>query len=187
MSTSQKTDISLAKAQKLDKKTLINLHEHYFDSVASYIRFKVSDPEAAADLSSEVFVRALEALHAGRGWHTSPKSWLLGIARYVVIDYYRQQGQIEQVNLEGLSLVSETEDKPHQHTLFNEDSRTLQAALKELTQAQKQVIFLRFMQGLSTKHTAKLMDKTPGAIKGLQHRALKALKNQLTALTSMSD
>ena len=89
----------LAKAKQLDPAALRALHQRFYEPVARYIQFKVSDPQTVEDLSGEVFVRVLEGLKRGYGWRYSPQGWIMGIARNVVVDYYRKKERMPEVTL----------------------------------------------------------------------------------------
>jgi RNA polymerase sigma-70 factor (ECF subfamily) len=62
----------------------------------------------------------------------------------------------------------------------HQEIEAVQAVFGSLTEEQQQVLVLRFMEGYSLEQSATIMGKTPGAVKALQHRALRALARQLT-------
>jgi RNA polymerase sigma-70 factor (ECF subfamily) len=164
----------LVKAKELDPAALRALHQRFYEPVARYIQFKISDPHTVEDLSGEVFVRILEGLKRGYGWRGSPQGWIMGIARNVVVDYYRRRERMTEVVLnEGLAATDET-DPTHQ-TILSEDQADLRKAIEQLTDEQREVIQLRFIEGIDIKGVAQAINKTPGAVKGLQYRALRAL------------
>ena len=164
----------LAQAKKLDPAALQALHQRFYESVARYIQFKVGHPQTVEDLSGEVFVRVLEGLKRGRGWRESPQSWIMGIARNVVVDYYRQRERVTEVALNEQITAAENSD-PTRQALLSERQRQLVAAIHQLTDEQRDVILMRFMDGIDLKGVAKATNKTVGAVKGLQYRALQAL------------
>jgi RNA polymerase sigma-70 factor (ECF subfamily) len=164
----------LAKAKQLDPAALRAMHQRFYEPVARYIQFKVGDPYTVEDLSGEVFVRALEGLKRGQAWRDSPQGWIMGIARNVVADYYRQRERVKEVSLNEGITSSEAADPTH-YALAREQQQLLREALEQLTDEQRDVILLRFMEGIDIKGVAKAINKTPGAIKGLQFRALRAL------------
>ena len=164
----------LAQAKKLDPAALQALHQRFYEPVARYIHFKVGHPQTVEDLSGEVFVRVLEGLKRGRGWHDSPQGWIMGIARNVVVDYYRKKERMAEVALNEQITAAENSD-PARQAILNERQRQLMAAIQQLTDEQRDVILMRFMEGIDIKGVAKATNKSPGAIKGLQYRALRAL------------
>ena len=167
-------DQLLVKAKQLDPTALQTLHERFYESVARYIQFKVGDLHTVEDLSGEVFVRALEGLRRGHSWQESPKGWIMGIARHVVADHYRKRERMTEVELgEWIAAVEDT-DPSHQAVLSERKQRLMQA-IQQLTEDQRDVVLLRFMEGINIEGVAKAINKTPGAVKGLQYRAMQAL------------
>lgn len=173
----------LERARRFDPDALRALHNRFYEPVYRYVHFKVSDPQASEDLTSEVFVRALEALKRGKVWHTTPDAWIFGIARNVVADHYRQKGRRTEVVLDERLALPE-EKGPVQQVMRGEQHEALAQAITGLTDEQRDVILLRFMEGLSIKDTARVLSKTPGAVKGLQFRALRALSEAMGHLST---
>ncbi|GAB4453240.1 MAG: sigma-70 family RNA polymerase sigma factor [Anaerolineae bacterium] len=169
------TDEQLLKqAQQLNPDALRSLHHRFYEPVARYISFKVGDPQVVEDLSSEVFLRVIEGLKRGYGWQGSPQGWIMGIARNVVADHYRKREKMTEVVLSDQLPSSEKTD-PRHHALQKEQMELLRSAIAQLTDEQRDVVIMRFIQGVNINGVAEALKKTPGAVKGLQFRALKAL------------
>jgi RNA polymerase sigma-70 factor (ECF subfamily) len=164
----------LAKAKELDPAALRELHNRYYETVARYIQFKIGDPRTVEDLSGEVFVRVIEGLKRGQGWRDTPQGWIMGIARNIVVDHYRKRERMTEVALNEQLTSSENMDPTH-HALASERMDELKQAIHQLTDEQRDVILMRFIEGIDIKSVAQAIDKTPGAVKGLQYRALRAL------------
>jgi len=164
----------LVKAKALDPAALQALHQRFYEPVARYIQFKVGNPQTVEDLSGEVFVRVLEGLKRGYGWRETAQAWIMGIARNVVVDHYRRQEKMTEVSLNEQVIATETTD-PTYHALLSERQEHLSRAIDQLTDEQRDVILLRFVEGIDIKGVAAIMNKTPGAVKGLQYRALREL------------
>ncbi len=164
----------LAQAKQLDQAALRALHERFYQPVARYIQFKVGDPHTVEDLCGEVFVRVIQGLKRGQTWQDSPQGWIMGIARHVVADHYRQKERMSEVELsDGLAAASET--NPIHLAALNERKQLLEQAIQQLGEEQRDVILLRFIEGIDIQGVAKAINKTPGAVKALQYRALRAL------------
>jgi RNA polymerase sigma-70 factor, ECF subfamily len=164
----------LAKAKQLDPAALRALHQRFYEPVARYIQFKVGDPPTVEDLCSEVFVRVLQGLKRGQAWQDSPQGWIMGIARHVVADHYRQKERLAEVELNN-GLAAAVETNPAHQAVLNERKQLLEQAIRQLGEEQRDVILLRFMEGIDIQGVAKAINKTPGAVKALQYRALRAL------------
>jgi RNA polymerase sigma-70 factor (ECF subfamily) len=97
--------------------------------------------------------------------------WLYTVARNLAADYIRQKGRTVSLIEELVSEEPSLTDQVHIAQL----APMLKKAILQLTEEQQHVIALRFGQGLSLAETAQLLDKSVGAVKGLQHRALASL------------
>lgn len=172
----------LAQAQKLDPDALRHLHQRFYEPVTRYISFKVGDPHTIEDLSAEVFVRIIEGLKRGKGWRDSPRGWVMGITRNVVVDFYRKREKMTEVMLNEQITSNETTDPTHQ-VFLGERSEQLKAAINQLTGEQRDVILMRFMEGFDIKSVAQAINKSPGAVKGLQYRALRTLAEIMEGTT----
>jgi RNA polymerase sigma-70 factor (ECF subfamily) len=170
--------LRLQKARKLDRKELTGIYEEYHQPIYSYIYKRVGDVEMARDLAAEVFRRFLLALQKGAGPDVSIRAWLYRSAHNAVIDHYRSRRYREHLPLdEGLP---NAEIGPGQVVEQRMAAHQVREAISYLTPDQQQVITLKFFGGLSNHEVARIADKTVGAVKSLQHRALASLGRHLT-------
>ena len=161
----------------LDPQTITKIHEKYFPRVYRYAYYRVGDETVCEDLSSETFIRLLEAIHKGRGPKSSLRGWLMGTISNLVNDYYRQVYNKSNEPLQD-GLRAQNSDP----VLLSEErtrKEILRLGLKELTTDQQHVLALRFGSGCSLAETAEIMGKKQNAIKQLQFRALAALRKNL--------
>jgi RNA polymerase sigma-70 factor (ECF subfamily) len=141
--------VLLKRAQAYEEQAIAELYDHYAPRIYSYLYRRVHDAQLAEDLTSDVFVRVLQALQSEQFWHTSFRAWLYRIAHNQVIDYYRQQtwqqAQMTQFPLEehlGATDIEEGADPAIDIDAGNEAGDTvygLEAALNRLTPDQQQV------------------------------------------------
>lgn len=182
--------ILLKRARAYEEQAIAELYDHYAPRIYSYLYRRVHDAQLAEDLTSDVFVRVLQALQSEQFWHTSFRAWLYRIAHNQVIDYYRQQTrqqeQIPELPLEEHLETTATDNflaDPAADVDAQHDARvvaySLEVALSRLTPDQQQVLVLRFGEQMKTQEVAEVMQKTNGAIEALQHRALAALRRML--------
>ena len=163
----------IQRACHMDKAAIGELYRRHVQAIYRYVTYRVGDAHLAEDLTAEVFVRAIEGLPAYEDRGVPFSSWLYSIARARVADHFRRLARTQTVPLESEGVIdkgfilSETEQAA--------PDRRLRSALERLTVDQQQVILLKFVEGLSNAEIAQIMDKTEGAIKSLQHRALKTL------------
>ncbi len=168
----------LARARSLDPEALAQIHDLHYTPIFRYIAYRVSDPDVAEDLTSEVFVRLLSAL---RDRHAPPhtlQGWLYGVAARVVSDYHRQRYRAPTAELD--NHLASNEMGPHETVEASLTREALMAALDELTDDQRTVIALRYGSDLPIRDVAEMMGKTEGAVKQLQARAVAALARRLS-------
>ncbi len=151
------------------------LYDRHVEAIFRYVYYRVRNDAEAEDLTSEVFMRALRAIP-----RYEPRqaflAWLYRIARNAVIDRARRGGR--QVSFED-ALQHPSVDKivePDSEILARSDSDSLRSALNHLTPLQQEVIVLRFLEGFSTQEIARIVGKREGTIRGIQFRAMGALR-----------
>ncbi len=148
------------------------LYDAYLDTVYRYVYYKVGYQAEAEDLTSQVFVKAWEAMPRYE-WREIPFShWLMRLARNAVIDHYRTARVHEGLEEE---LVSQ-DPGPQGHYLRGERARNLEAAIRQLPEDQRAVIVMRFIEEMDYAEVAAITGKSPGALRVAQHRALAALR-----------
>ena len=164
---------TLRQAQAGSQTALADLYNTYFERIYRFIFYRVSHKETAEDLTEDVFVkifkklRDLEQLGAFEGW-------LFQIARNQVIDYYRRKKQT--VPLEEIENTLEYETNIVDIVNLKTEQAVFIKLLKELTPEQQQVIKLKFLEDIDNDIIAEMMNKTEGAIRVIQHRAIAKLK-----------
>jgi len=166
----------LERASRADPEAIGALYDRYVDRIYNYIYHRVGQADLAEDLTSQVFARMLEAIREGRAWRTSFSGWIYRIAHNLVIDHYRRRGRAAFVELEEASPLISDEADPLRKVEARLESEHLRAALGKLTEEQAEVIALRFLDEFSIAEVAAMMNKTEGAIKALQYRAVLALR-----------
>lgn len=166
-------------AQRGDEQAVGELYDAYVDRIYRYIYCRVSTPEIAQDLTSEVFLRMVEGLPGYQYRELPLIAWLYRIAHARIIDHYRRSRHTaNDEDIEALNLGTESDFDSALMTKYHQQQ--VRAALGLLTDEQQQVIILRFVEGHSLQKTAELLGKTIGAIKVMQHRALQSLNRVLT-------
>jgi RNA polymerase sigma-70 factor (ECF subfamily) len=149
------------------------LYEHYVDRIYRYVLLKIGDPHEAEDLTGQVFVRMIEAIGSFQWQGVSFQSWLYRIAHNLVVDHLRQRTRRPQVALEPLegTLLADGDD-PYTWAEAADFRDHLRVALGRLTDLQAQVIALKFGGGLSNAEVGRVLGRSEGAVKALQHSAL---------------
>jgi RNA polymerase sigma-70 factor (ECF subfamily) len=165
------------RAQQLDQEAFAQLYERHFDRIYRYVALKIGSKVEAEDMTQQVFLKALRSISSYK-WRDTPFSaWLYRIAHNQVVDYLRKKARQTEMPLNE-SLVGSESD--HEKTTEQKlDMEKLMLATRQLTPAQQEVIALRFTSELSIAEVAKVMGKSEGAVKALQHSAILALRKIL--------
>jgi len=174
-------DALLEGAIRAEPAALGMLYDLYVEKIYAYIYHRVGQADLAEDLTGQVFMRMLEAVRTGRVWHTSFSGWLYRIAHNLVVDHYRRKKRATIVDLDDAAPVRAQTGDPIDSMESQFERERLRAALAKLTDEQAQVIGLRFLEDLSIAEVAQIMDKTEGAVKALQYRAVLALRRVMQA------
>ncbi len=162
------------RATRRDPEAFARLYDRFVDKIFKYIYYKVRTASQAEELTSQVFLKAWESIGNYR-WTERPfAAWLYRIAHNLVVDYFRTHHQA--VSLEDLPLSDDHADDVDELAVKNLDAEMIRQAITRLTDDQQQVIILKFLEGYETEEIAELMEKEPGAVRALQHRALIALQ-----------
>jgi RNA polymerase sigma-70 factor, ECF subfamily len=153
------------------------LFDHFHEPIYRYIASRIQRPTDAEDLTQLVFVKALEALPRYEARGIPFGGWLFRLARNAVIDFVRTRH--EHSELDAIVQRPGSDAGPDQIAVTREDIDAVAAALATLTEEQREAIALRFFAGLSAREAAEAMGKQEGTIRGLQFRAIAALRREL--------
>ena len=167
----------VAEARAGDAWAFGRLFDHYHEPVYRYIVSRVHRPSDAEDLTQIVFVKALEALPRYESRGVPFGGWLFRLARNSVIDFVRTSHPHS-----GLDVVEahpSRDTAPDEQAIDRQRLDAVAAALETLTDEQREAIALRFFAGLSAREAAEAMGKQEGTVRGLQFRALAAIRRQL--------
>lgn len=172
---------------KGDLEAFAVLYAWHRPEILRYASKRSRSTELAEDITSEVFLRALQRLDRFHGGNFA--AWLMRIATNVLADHYRSAPATREVSLEvSLECQDVTEPAPgpeldlirrsEQHRLM----RALEAAWHDcarLNDDHRLCLSLRFLEGMTIAQTAELMGRSEGAVKLLQHRATRVLRRHL--------
>jgi len=167
----------IQRAKRGDPQAFAEIYDRCQPPIYRYIFYRVKDESVAEDLTSEVFVRLVEKIDQFTYRGRPVLAWLYTIARNLITDHHRQSQKAPLPLLE--RIVSGNAD-PEQATQKTFTQERLTDAIAELTEGQRQVILLKFFEGLDNAATARILGKSVGAVKSLQHRGLNALHRILT-------
>lgn len=169
----------VARAQQGDSVAFAEIYDHYVDAVYRYLHYRTGDRTLAEDFTSETFVRALRRLDSLSFRGRDPGAWLMTIARNIVLDHVKSSRYRMEVVTAEVDETRRVVDGPEDTVVSRLDSQRLLRHVRDLGHEQRECIVLRFLQDLSVSETAQVMGKKDGAIKALQHRALRRLAGML--------
>jgi RNA polymerase sigma-70 factor, ECF subfamily len=151
------------------------LYDHYQPKIYRFVLIKIGRREDAEDITHQVFLNAWQNITNYKDLGFPFSSWLYRIAKNQVIDRYRTKRQ--EVDIDSVDEEISSEDSG-----INEDLETkiqLERVMKMiavLKQDYQDVLIMRFVEDLSIKEVAAVIEKSEGAVKLMQHRAIKELK-----------
>ena len=156
-------------------------------SVYRYLFGRCGDAALAEDLAQDSYLRAMRAVRSSfNGGSSEFLAWLIRIARNRFLDHVKSGRVRWEVVVEETPITIATGD-PETEALSTVESGDLKRALARLTADQQEILYLRFFQGLAITEVATATQRTEGAVKALQFRALRALARILQAEGLLGD
>jgi RNA polymerase sigma-70 factor (ECF subfamily) len=178
----QREEDLVRRAQRREPEAFGQLYEEHFDRIYRYVMLRVRNQADAEDITQQVFLKALENIGSYR-WRGMPfASWLFRIAHNLVVDYWKKKSRakVAAVDPEEIDrMVDESSNDPATQAELKFDMKQLSAACEQLSDGQREIISLRFAGGLSVAESAKVMGKSEGAVRVLQHAGLVKLRRIL--------
>ena len=174
-----KADITLLNAaRQMSHEALIKIFDLYSSALYNYALRICNDPREADHIVGDVFARLLEQLSNGNGPSTNLRSYLYETTYHLIIDqarYDRREAPLETADFlrrDGYSTMSRMEDQ----ILFE---HVIVAIKDHLTEDQRHVIILRFLEGFSLRETADIIGKEVYNVKVIQNRGVAKLRKAL--------
>jgi RNA polymerase sigma-70 factor, ECF subfamily len=178
MSQIDPQDIAQRAVQR-DPDAFAQIYDEHVDIIYRFIFYKVGDPGVAEDLTADVFAKAWERIDRFQWRNVPVQHWLLTIGRNTVTDYWRSRKRTSSP-LDILGEASSDEPLPDEHVARDLEVETLARALITLPDEQRDVLILRFIEDMPHRDVAAILGKSVEAVRQIQSRALKALRNVLT-------
>lgn len=160
----------------MDKELISDWFDHYADDIYRFLIYYMSTPDVE-DLVQEVFMRAINQYPTFKG-ESSPKTWLISIARNLAIDEARKRKRKDWRKLIK-TYTFQTETSPEDQQITEERKLALHQAIEKLKEDYRSVVILRGIEELSVTETAQVLKWTEAKVRVTFHRALKVLKSQV--------
>ncbi len=154
-------------------------YHEYRSSVFRYVRFRVATREAAEDVTSEVFMKALRSFERYDETRASPKTWLLRIARNAVTDHLRalqRRGSLH-VSLDRIPDLVADVPSQEERVIKQERIQRLLNGSQTLRKGDQEILSLRYGSGLQNAEIAQHLGISNNAVAVRLHRALRRLKS----------
>ncbi len=169
---------TVARAREGHPQAIDDVYEVYAPRLRQYCYLRLGNRQAAEDCVQEVFFSICKALPTMEyQGERAFIGWMYTIAYHVVVTYIRRRNHRLDLSLTPDVQLIDGKSSDLARTIC--DREALRYALTHLTGDQLEVITLRFFGGLSTAEVAAALNRTDGAIKLLQHRAIKRLQHVL--------
>jgi RNA polymerase sigma-70 factor (ECF subfamily) len=173
-------DLSAVRAAQADRAAFAVLYRRYLEAVYSYAFFQLGDHHDAEDATERTFLAALRAIDGFRDQGASFRAWLFRIARNTIANSHRSRFRRRSSPLDELDQHPPAPDAdPAAMSVRADELRAVRRVLAELPDDRRQVVLLRFAEGLSTREIAQVLDRSEGAVRVLLHRALRDLAARL--------
>jgi len=168
----------IACAARGDREAFGALYERYVFRVFRHIYYLTSDPHTAEDLTAQTFLNALEAIPRYQMRGVPFLAWLLRIAYNLTVNHRKVRRNGTTQLPEGLEIEGTTYS-PEASCEAKADGERVWEGVRRLRDDQRQVIVMRFIDGLSYPDIARVLGKSIGAVRVIQYRALCALRRKL--------
>jgi RNA polymerase sigma-70 factor (ECF subfamily) len=165
-------------AQRGEREALEELYLLHFDRIYSYLHLSLGNRHDAEDLTTQTFLKMLESIGRFR-WQSAPFSaWLFRIAHNLAMDHFRSRRRVR-TEEDVPELPGAEESSAEDQALDSLGDAGMLELMERLSAEQRQVLTLKFLFGFANAEVADILDKTEGAVKSLQHRALASLQNHV--------
>lgn len=168
----------LQAARDMNRDALVEIFDRYSPALYNYAFRLCNDARMADYIVGDVFAKLLEQFSAGNGPSSNLRSYLYETTYHLIVDDARHMHRmaplevVDSISDDGYSSSSNFENQVLIKTI-------MQAIREELTEDQRHVIILRFLEGFSLRETANIVGKQVNYVKVIQNRGIAALRKLL--------
>lgn len=172
------------RAREGDEHALGELYDAYLPRIYRYCLLRVGNETDAEDIAEDIFLKVLRGIErfewrsSNAGGHLPFAAWLFRIARNEVVSFKRREAR-RATQSELTDSIRDENRGPQEITETKLTIEEVFAATEQISEAQREVILLRFGSGLSVAETAAALGKQQGNVKVLQHKGIKRLRELL--------
>ena len=172
-------DLADVAAARDDRAAFATLYRRYLDRVYGYCFYQLGDHHDAEDATERTFMAALRGIDEFQDRGSTFRAWLFRIARNTVANAHRSRRRRRTESLPDSFERQAPNADPAGLVALADELHAVRRAIAEMPDDRRQVIVLRFVDGLSTAEVAEVLDRSPGAVRVLLHRALRDLAARL--------
>ena len=172
-------ELQLIEQAKKDKDAFGRLYEKYSKQIYGYIYYRVGNSHDAEDLTTRVFMRAMQHISQYEDQGVPFSAWLYRIARNLVANWHRDQNRRQVISLDDMNQWHFHEESPELSLEWTEHKETLYNAIRRLPRDRQELLILKFVDRLSNAEIGEILERSEGAIKSLYHRTLLALRDEI--------
>lgn len=168
-------DLAAVRAAQADRGAFDVLYRRYLDRVYGYAFYQLGDHHDAEDATERTFLAALRAIDRYRDRGSTFRAWLFRIAHNSIANVHRSRSRRRTEPLPEEPAWSAPDADPAGLVHRAEEVHAVMRAVARLPDDRRQVILLRFVDGLSAAEVGEVLGRSAGAVRVLQHRALREL------------
>jgi len=165
----------LARARE-NPEAFVKLYRMHYDAVFRYCAHRLFDRTAAEDITSDVFLKAIENISCFRGTEKQFGNWLYTIATNAVNNYLRKT--VRQKSLLKTA-YEQANNQLADRGVLSERLALLKEAMLTLKPRYQTIITLRFFENLKLTEIAEVLGSSPGTVRSQLARGLARLRKQL--------
>jgi RNA polymerase sigma factor (sigma-70 family) len=159
------------------REVFASLYEQYMPGVYRYIHYRVGNVQLAEDITSAVFEKVLTSFSRYQSDRASFLTWLMSIARNMVIDHYRTMGRRKNIPMEEANKMSFDNLSLEQEVVKGEELQRLQVCLAGLSQHEQEIISLKFSAELTNRRIAGILSMSESNVGTILYRAVSKLRD----------
>lgn len=166
-------------ARQGDAEAFGELYDHYMPGIFRFVYYRLGSRALAEDLTSETFVRSLRSIQRFQWQGRDFGAWLTTIARNLLTDHYKSSRARLELVTDDVPEPAKAEAGPEDDVVTALSNEVLMEAVNGLSPEQRDCILLRFISGFSIAQTSAALDRSEGAVKQLQLRAIRTLADRV--------
>jgi len=171
-------DLLIQRAVKRDSAAFAALYDSNIDKVYRHVYYRLYNQADAEDITQEVFIRAWKAINKYKRTGAPFVAWLIVIARNLIVDHHKSRKKLVSLE-EGKATSNCVETNPEAMTEASLNRSYTRKAVMKLKGEKQKVILMRFIDGFSYREIAKVLNKSEGAVRVIQYRALNDLRRMM--------